>query len=131
VLKRFRSPQGWGISVHAYRLYVLQEIREQLTFDEVTELMHALKCSLEDLPDKVVEARMAGQVTARALAAAKQVPPEPTRTALEPPLLRDLRSQVDALTDAMQSILRSQQDTASRMLGLAAELESVKSRLPA
>jgi hypothetical protein len=129
-LKRFRSPQGWGIAVHAYRQYVVQTIREELSFDEVSDLMYGLKCSLEELADKVVEAQMAGSVRARALAAARQIPPEPPKAATEPPVLRDLRSQVDALTDAMQGLIRSQQDTASRILHLAAEIAALKARIP-
>lgn len=115
VLGRFRSPRGWGITVDAYRRYVVQEIREQLTFDEILVLMHGLRCSLGELPDQVVAAKMAGPVT-------------PVAAALEASADLDLRGQVEALTDAMQSILRNQQDTAARVLKLAADLAALQGR---
>ncbi len=118
-LGRFRSPAGDSITMSSYREYVVRLLREELTIDEIAELLAYFRSSLEELPDKVVE-RMMQRVTR------PQEDPRPKpQPQAEAPLLRDLRSQVEALTSSVQFLINSQQDTAGRVLAIGAGLEAL------
>ncbi len=118
-LGRFRSPAGDCVTMTSYRQYVLRILREELTMDEIAELLGYFRCSIEEVTDKVVERMM------QRLTRPKVDPRADPRPQAEAPLLRDLRSQVDALTSSVQFLINSQQDTAGRVLAIGAGLEAL------
>jgi hypothetical protein len=64
-LGKIKSPAGDCITLMAYREYVLRMLREDLTLDECRELLDWFHCRIEELCDKIVEAKMVGRITRR------------------------------------------------------------------
>lgn len=61
VLDKFKSPAGDAVSLNGYREYVLYQLREVLTMDEIRELMTHFHCGCDEVCDKVVEMRLVGR----------------------------------------------------------------------
>jgi hypothetical protein len=61
-LEKINSPAGDCITLKAYQEYVCRMLREELTMDEVRELLDWFHCRIEELVDKILEQKMIGRI---------------------------------------------------------------------
>ncbi|MCU0916903.1 MAG: hypothetical protein MUC88_20435 [Planctomycetes bacterium] len=64
-LAKINSPAGDCITLKAYQEYVCRMLREELTLDEIRELLTYYHCGVEELVDKIVAAKMVGRPTGK------------------------------------------------------------------
>ncbi len=60
-LTRIKSPAGDCVTLTSYQEYVCRMLREELTMDEVRDLLDHFHCRIEELVDKILESRMVGK----------------------------------------------------------------------
>jgi hypothetical protein len=57
-MEKIRSPVGDCITVKAYQEYVCRMLREELSFDDVRDLLGHFHCRIEELVDRILEQKM-------------------------------------------------------------------------
>lgn len=58
ILKKINPPAGDASSLRAYQEYVCFVLRNQISFEELRDLMQHFLCSVDEVVDKIIETKM-------------------------------------------------------------------------